>query len=151
MEIKTLEKSDNIYWQKTIDFAYANISNAQSNIIYNAMKNDTFDDWQRIFIATIDDNIAGFASFTKKDYCQTDKYAHWISNVFVSEIYRGNRISEKIISNIILYAKRLNFENLYLQTSHENLYEKYGFTHIDTLENFDGNMDKIYNLCLVSN
>jgi N-acetylglutamate synthase-like GNAT family acetyltransferase len=42
------------------------------------------------------------------------------------------------------YAKEHGFEEVYVVSSHINLYEKYGFVQIDEKQDVWGNAEKIY-------
>ena len=64
--------------------------------------------------------------------------------MFVDEAYRGNRLSQQIISYAMGYLKSVDFDKVYLVSDHENLYEKYGFRVIDRKIAPWGSEEKIY-------
>ena len=64
--------------------------------------------------------------------------------MFVDEKYRGQRLSQKLISFAISYLQTLRFHQVYLISDHENLYEKYGFKVIDIKMVPWGEIEKIY-------
>ncbi|WP_291581320.1 GNAT family N-acetyltransferase [Clostridium sp. UBA6640] len=64
--------------------------------------------------------------------------------IFVGEVYRGNRLSEKLIQKAMEYLKDLGFDKIYLVSDHINLYEKYGFCVIDRKMAPWGEEEKIY-------
>ena len=68
----------------------------------------------------------------------------WISTLFVSEEYRGRRISETLIGFANAYAKEIGFERTYIPTGHIGLYEKYGYTYIRDIVNYGGDTDRLY-------
>ena len=100
----------------------------------NRMKNNEFTDWERVFAALEDGNIAGFCTLSKTSAVFGDTYSPYIGFIFVGEPYRGNRISEKLCSAAAGYAKSVGFDRVYLYSDHVNLYEKYGFVKIDERE-----------------
>ena len=51
--------------------------------------------------------------------------------MFVSELYRGERLSEGLIRVAINYAKKIGFNEVYIVSGEIGLYEKYGFVKID--------------------
>ena len=108
------------------------------------IKNNEFSEWETVFVAIADHQIIGFCTILKEDYYPENRYFPWISNVFVDEKYRGNRISERLINFAARYAKACGFDKVYIPTDIIGLYEKYGFTKIDELKNYDGNMDSIF-------
>lgn len=62
----------------------------------------------------------------------------------MGEVYRGNRLSEKLIQKAMEYLKDLGFDKIYLVSDHINLYEKYGFCVIDRKMAPWGEEEKIY-------
>ena len=95
------------------------------------MRADYFADYERVFIALVDDCITGFCTLTKADCIPEVQYTPYIGFVFVGENYRGNRISEKLIQHALNYAGEQGFNKIYLVSDHKNLYEKYGFIKVD--------------------
>ena len=66
-----------------------------------------FTDWETVFAAIVDGQIVGMASIMKTDYYPLPEIYPWISSVFVSEDYRGHRISEKLIDFANAWKLRL--------------------------------------------
>lgn len=64
--------------------------------------------------------------------------------MFVSEEYRGNRLSQQLIQYAIDYIKNIGYNKVYIVSDHENLYEKYGFCVIDRKIAPWGSEEKIY-------
>ena len=60
-----------------------------------------FTDWESMLVATMDGKIIGMASVMKTDYYPLQDIRPWVSCVFVSEAYRGQRISGKMISHAV--------------------------------------------------
>ena len=60
-----------------------------------------FTDWESMFVATMDGKIIGMASVMKTDYYPPQDIRPWVSRVFVSEAYRSQRISGKMISHAV--------------------------------------------------
>ncbi len=108
------------------------------------MRKDTFEEWESVFAAIIEDEIIGFCTFLKTDYYPENRYSPWISTIFVDEKYRGMRISERMINKVIEYAKEQNFLKVYIPSDMIGIYEKYGFQKIDELQNYDGDIDNIF-------
>jgi len=68
----------------------------------------------------------------------------WISTLFVSEEYRGKRISKKLIDFANEYAKGIGFDSTYIPSEHMCLYEKYGYSYIKDIINYSGDTDHLY-------
>lgn len=146
MEVLRLE-NDGKYWRETIDFA-ENCSWVAGPHLAECMRKNEFKDWESVFAAIKDGKIVGYCTIAEKDFYPENRYSPWVSSVFVDEKCRGNRISQKMIENVLEYAKGIGFKKVYIPTDMEGFYEKYGFEYIDRLENYMGDMDNVleYNL-----
>lgn len=142
MEIKIFNSS-NIYWQKLIEFSKASDWDAGIELSMR-LSEDNFLDWERACIAIENDTIVGYSIFVEIDSCPKSKYYPWVGYIFVDSNHRGKRISEKMIEHLSAYAKGFGFENIYIQTGFEGLYEKFGFKHIDDLQSDNGGLEKVF-------
>ena len=88
--------------------------------------------------------IVGMVTVMKTDYYPLPEVYPWISTLFVSEEYRGKRISEGLIDFANSYAKGLGFEKTYIPSVHIGLYEKYGYRYIKDIVNYGGKTDRLY-------
>ena len=108
------------------------------------IKNWELEEWETPFVAIADERIIGMVTIMKTDYYPLPEIYPWISTLFVSEEYRGKRISEKLIDFANSYAKDLGFDKTYIPSEHIGLYEKYGYTYIKDIVNYGGNTDRLY-------
>ena len=108
-------------WERVAAYAAA-CSWSAGKALAQAMRTGGFTDWERLVVALDNNRIC----------------------VFVDEAYRGNRLSQKMIQAAMDYLKSIGFDQVYLTSDHENLYEKYGFTVIDRKTAFWGAEEKIY-------
>ena len=108
------------------------------------IKNWEFEEWETPFVAIADELIIGMVTIMKTDYYPMPEIYPWISTLFVSEEYRGNRISEKLIDFANSYAKDLGFDKTYIPSEHIGLYEKYGYSYIKDIVNYGGDTDRLY-------
>jgi len=142
MEIKQIF-SENVLWQKTIEYG-KNCSWKAGATFAKNLENNVFTEWERVFVAVDENNLAGFCAFVKKDSIPNVEYTPYISFIFVGEQYRGKRLSEKMILMVIEYAIEIKFNEIYIVSDHINLYEKYGFIKIDEKKDYWNNDEKIY-------
>ena len=63
-------------------------------ILANQMRQNKFNDWERVFVALEGDNIAGYCTFAAADCIPDVPYTPYVSFMFVGEEYRGDRLSE---------------------------------------------------------
>ena len=108
------------------------------------LRNWVFTDWETMFAALVDGQIVGMASLCKTDYYPLPEICPWVSSLFVSEEYRGRRISETLIDFANQYAKELGFDRTYIPTEHVGLYEKYGYRYLRDIVNYGGGTDRLY-------
>ncbi|MFR1380081.1 MAG: GNAT family N-acetyltransferase [Clostridium neonatale] len=129
-------------WNEVADFAQ-NCSWKAGKSLAQKILESKFEEWERVIVAIENENIAGFCSFTKKDSIQDIEYTPYIGYMFVSELYRGERLSEGLIRVAINYAKKIGFNEVYIVSGEIGLYEKYGFVKIDE-KYHNGSMEQIF-------
>lgn len=74
------------------------------------LRNWEFSEWETMFVALVNNQIVGMVSIAKTDYYPLPGIYPWVSSIFVTEEYRGHRISEKLIEAANQYAKSLGFK-----------------------------------------
>ncbi|MCM1114274.1 MAG: GNAT family N-acetyltransferase [Clostridium sp.] len=104
----------------------------------------TFTDWETPFAAMINGQIVGIAYIRKEDYYPLPEIYPWVTGIFVSENYRGHRISERLISFANDYAKENGFDKTYIPSIHRGLYEKYGYRYLRNIVNYSNETDRLY-------
>jgi GNAT superfamily N-acetyltransferase len=104
----------------------------------------TFRDWETPFVAMINGQIVGIAYIRKEDYYPLPEIYPWVSGVFVTEDYRGHRISKKLIAFANRYAKENGFDKTYIPSIHVGLYEKYGYCYLRDIVNYSNETDRLY-------
>ena len=143
MEIHAIRQGHPL-WERTISFARG-CSWKAGPFLANKMTANDFRNWERVVIATEEDRIVGFCTFTEKDELPDHySYSPFIGFVFVDEQHRGKRISEKMIGRALQYAGELGYRTVYLMSSEQGLYEKYGFEKIGDFETIWGTTDQLF-------
>ena len=97
-----------------------------------------------LFIMIDGEKLVSFCTFTHKDCVDDDKLFPWIGFVFTSPEYRGKRYSGEVIEAACKRALRQGFDKVYLATDHIGLYEKYGFTYLESRTDIYGEESRIY-------
>ena len=108
------------------------------------IQNWEFEGWETPFVALADGCIAGMVTIMKSDYYPLPEIYPWISTLFVSEEYRGRRISGKLVDFANEYAKQHGFDRTYIPSEHIGLYEKYGYSYLRDIVNYGGGTDRLY-------
>lgn len=116
---------------------------AKEHIAY-VLRKWLFTDWETMFAAVCGGRIVGMASIMKTDYYPLPDIYPWISGIYVSEAYRGNRISGMMIGYAERYAKAIGFTRAYIPSGCRGLYEKYGYTFLRDIVNYGGDTDHLY-------
>lgn len=80
----------------------------------------------------------------KTDYYPLPEIYPWVSSIFVTEDYRGCRISEKLIDFANEYAKEHGFAKTYIPSEHNGLYEKFGYSYLKDIINYGNGIDRLY-------
>lgn len=97
-----------------------------------------------LFIMADGEKIVSFCTLTQKDCISDDTLFPWIGFVFTAPQYRGNRYSGRLIDYACDKAKEQGYKNVYIATDHIGLYEKYGFTYIESRTDIYGEEARIY-------
>ena len=103
-----------------------------------------FEDWKTMFAAIIDGKIVGMASTMKTDYYPLPDIYPWVSCIFVSEEYRGRKISGELIAYANRYLKDNGFDRRYIPAEFFGLYEHYGYTYLKDIVNYGGGTDHLF-------
>lgn len=143
VEIYSMTQGHN-FWNETISLAEKCSWRAGPKLA-EKMKNNDFNQWERVFAACVDGKAAGFCTLAKRDELPSRyEYTPFIGFVFVDEQYRGQRLSEKMIKSAASYANALGYEKVYILSGEIGLYEKYGFTKLGDYETTYGSIDRLF-------
>ena len=80
-------------------------------------------------------NLIGFISIFPTDGDERIDLTPWYATMFVKEDYRGKGYSKILNDAILSEARKRNIPKLYLKTTLNNYYEKFGATYLETLQN----------------
>ncbi|MCR5848756.1 MAG: GNAT family N-acetyltransferase [Lachnospiraceae bacterium] len=108
------------------------------------VKNWEFTDWETMFVAKADGKIIGMTSVMKEDYYPLPEITPWVSSVFVSEDYRGQRVSGKLIDYANEYLRNLGFKKSFIPSDKVGLYERFGYSYVKDITNYGGQDDHLY-------
>lgn len=94
-----------------------------------------------------ENKLVGFISIFPTDGEERKDLTPWYATMFVKPEYRGKGYSKKLNDAILQEARKRNFEKIYLKTTLENYYEKFGAIYLETLKT----NEKLYYFNLVNN
>ena len=131
-------------WNETMALA-ENCSWRAGPFLAKKMRDNDFLDWERVCAACVDGKAAGFCTFAEKDELPEEyPFTPFIGFVFVSEPYRGKRLSEAMIRCVSTYARELGYETIYIMSGETGLYEKYGFEKMGDYKTVYGTTDQLF-------
>lgn len=143
LEIRKVDK-DTELMDKLLDFvgnfSWLDVKDHTMQVISNW----EFEEWETPFVAVVGTRIVGMVTIMKSDYYPLPEIYPWISTLFVSEEYRGNKISGKLIDYANDYAKSSGFNKTYIPTEYVGLYEKYGYSYVKDIVNYGNGVDRLY-------
>lgn len=143
VEIKKVDQNTELA-KKLVDFVEHFSWEEVKEHLLQMLRSWSFTDWETMFVAMAEGKIVGMTSILKTDYYPLPDIYPWISSLFVSEDYRGQRISEKLIDFANEYAKELGFTKTYIPSEHVGLYEKYGYRYLKDIVNYGNGIDRLY-------
>ena len=130
-------------WESVAEFA-GNCSWRAGKELARLMREGVFKDWERVFAAFEGGRPVGFCTLTEKDELLPKYlYSPLIGFVFVDEVHRGKRISQKLIEAVLGYAKKIGYEKVYIMSGEKGLYEKYGFVSMGEFETIYGETEQL--------
>lgn len=97
-----------------------------------------------LFIMADGEKPVAFCTLTHRDCIEDDNLFPWIGFVFTAPEYRGHRYSGEVIGVACERAVRQGFDKVYLATDHIGLYEKYGFTYMESRNDIYNEESRIY-------
>ena len=84
--------------------------------------------------------MIGFISIFEHDCDERKNLSPWYATMFVKKEHRGKGYSKILNDAILKEAKSRGFKRIYLKTTLDNYYEKFGAKYLETL----ANNEKIY-------
>ena len=98
----------------------------------------------QMYIAKYADEVVGVVSIWRNDLTARQDLFPWMATLYVKEEFRNLGIGKMLQEKCIEESKKMNYDNLYLITDHENYYEKTGWEFLEKAPLGDGNYTKIY-------
>ncbi|MBQ9166359.1 MAG: GNAT family N-acetyltransferase [Oscillospiraceae bacterium] len=97
-----------------------------------------------LFLLMDGDRVVSFATLTKQDSIRDETLFPWIGFVYTTPEYRGHRYAGKLLAHAEASAVKQGYTRVFLATDHVGLYEKYGFTYLETRMDVWGNENSVF-------
>jgi len=120
---KTIDYSDVIQWAEKWDWGVG-------EIVAKRLCKRSFKDEDSAIVLTINEKLAGFCLLEKTDSWGTDlddTLTPFITAMYIDPQYRGQKLSKILIEAACNAAYSFSFNAVYLISSQQGYYEKFGF------------------------
>jgi len=129
-----------VQWAKKWDWGVG-------EVIAQRLCNDEFEGSDTIIVLTMNGVYAGFCVLEKRDAWGTDideLLTPFITALYVDPMFRGNRLSEKLIETACNLVHSSGLGAVYLISNHEGFYEKLGFEIVAQTVTLSGKTEPIF-------
>ena len=84
----------------------------------------------------LDETLIGMYQFTMEDLFSRPDIYPWLANVYIDKAYRAYGYGRFLLNSVKKTAEKAGLKELYLFTTHEGLYEKFGWDFIQEIDTF---------------
>ena len=130
--------SENRYYKECMNILYnwwKDIKNISYNELYkNYLESLKTDNLPNLYALIINDTLIAVYEINEKDDIDNAPYTPYIASIFIKEEYRGRGYLKLILEDAFSKVKGMNYDKVYVHSSHEGLYEKYGFHFIKKVD-----------------
>ena len=95
------------------------------------------------------DKLVSFCTLAPLDDVQPTSYTPWVGFVYTFPEYRGQHCAGRLLDCAESIAAVMERKYTYISTNHIGLYEKYGYTFLETAEDISGGETRIYRKALL--
>lgn len=98
----------------------------------------------RFFVAEVDNELVGCYALLLNDINSRQDIFPWFAYLYVKPEFRGRGVAATLLQHAEKEAASLQFDNLYLETNIEGLYEKFGYEPIGETSDPFGEKATVY-------
>ena len=142
-ECNSIQKS---HWLEQIKKADWRAAEYLANILENDEFYKIYGSSSKIFLLAENENLISFCTFAEKDDIPHTEFSPWIGFVYTFPQYRGKRMMGVLFNHIFDIAKSQEINSIYISTHDKGIYEKYGFTFSQTMNDSRGEQSRIYKI-----
>ena len=130
MEIRILQK-DQPNWFGLCGDQIASVDWKAAAFVANKMRQRSYNDWEGVFCGCCPQSISWILYDRQRGYCPSSSRP-FIATVYVAPSYRGNHLSQQLVSAAERRLHQIGFDTIYIVTQLSGLYEKLGYQQIET-------------------
>lgn len=98
----------------------------------------------KLLLLTEGKKLISFCTLAERDEIPDSGLSPWIGFVYTFPRYRGKRRIGKLIERAYAIAKEEGYRSIYVSTDQKGLYEKFGFSYMETMKDVWGGDSLIY-------
>jgi N-acetylglutamate synthase-like GNAT family acetyltransferase len=98
----------------------------------------------RFYLLLKIDRIIGCCALVTNDFISRHDLYPWLAGIFIEKTERGKEYGNRLMQYAEKEAKKIGYDKLFLTTSHNSYYEKYGWKRIEDGYELSGDSTRIY-------
>lgn len=142
--ISYFESDEKKYWKGEIGKSKW----GAGKLLYRMICENTFFEFcgqpSEILLLVEGKTLVSYCTFAKQDEIKDLSLSPWIGFVFTFPKFRGHRYVGRLIEYAEDAARRRADKRTYISTGHKGLYEKYGYTFLKRMKNYNGHKERVY-------
>ncbi len=88
--------------------------------------------------------LVSFCTLAKEDNVPDSELTPWIGYVYTFPRYRGQHLAKSLIGHACRLAADDGYQNIYVSSNEEGLYEKYGFSFLKMMKDRHGEDTQVF-------
>jgi GNAT superfamily N-acetyltransferase len=149
MEIKEFSKvKDKAYWLEKIGASDWRAGTYLHKLLSEGSFYRHCGDKSKVFLLTEGNELISFCSLAERDEVPDTDLTPWIGFVYTFPGYRGKRRIGKLIEHAYRTAKQEGYRSIYVSTDQPGLYEHFGFTVIQKMQDAWGGETLIHRMVI---
>lgn len=138
---RSLQKEELIHQIESCDWSAA-------KFLANILRKDTFrktlGGWAKLFVLTDGGKLVSFVTLSCQDCIDDVSLTPWFGFLYTQEQYRGNGYAKQLLDYACIAAQKMGYNKVFLATDHVGLYEKYGFSYLESRIDVYNETSRIY-------
>lgn len=144
MQIIEYFRDGGLSWIPKIEKCDWSAAKFLAKILKDGTFHENLGDGAELYLLDDSGSLAAFCTLSPRDCVDDDSLTPWIGFVFTAPEYRGRRYSGMMIAHAEDVARKKGYSRTYLCTNEIGLYEKYGYTYLESRVDIYGEMSRIY-------
>lgn len=106
--------------------------------------------WAKLFLLIDGERLVSFVTLSCQDCVDDKSLTPWFGFLFTVPCHRGKGYAPTLLRHALKAARQMGYSVAYLATDHEGLYEKYGFTYLQTRTDIYNERSRVYTYNLLT-